>query len=164
MKRVALFAVLVLSAVGAAAQEEAPRKNWFNDPFFQVRDGMPACPEPRGPLLTDAEMKAESHGRIERGTSCWMAGQCAQPNAYLYDAGIAEAIRQRFAQNEAYRDASLWISVKRRFVWVEGCVRDAKEAGALEEMVRSLPDVERVFVDVMAGTIGKPPYPLLHAK
>jgi hypothetical protein len=158
MRRALLVALLAASL----AHAQDVRKNWFNDPFIQVRNGLPNCPVPLGPLLTEAEMRAESHSRVERGTSCWMAGKCAQPNAYFYDAKIAEALRQRFAQSSDYRDASLWISVKRRFVWIEGCAGEASDAASLEALAQEVPDVEHVFVDVMTGTSGKPPYRLLH--
>ncbi len=151
--------VLALLTLGAAhAAENEVLKNWFNDPFFQIASGMPSCPVPLGPLLSETEMKSESHARAERGTSCWMAGECMQPNAYLYDAGIARAIRERLADDAAFRGASLWVTVKRRFVWLQGCVADDSQATRLEAVLRAVPDVERVIVDVMHGTAGKPPY------
>jgi hypothetical protein len=111
--------------------------------------------------MTEAQMQAESHSRVERGTSCWMAGQCSLPNAYLYDAAIAAAIRQRFDERGVFADDSLWITVKRRFVWVEGCVADTRDAVALKRMMQAVPDVERVLIDVMQGINGKPPYAVL---
>ena len=155
--------VFALSGTGALAQDDAPLKNWFNDPFFPLVQDMRECPVPRGPFMTEAEMKAESHSRIERGTTCWMTGQCKEPNAYLYDAGIADAIRKRFADDPALRGMSLWITVKRRFVWVEGCSVDAARAAGLEAMFREMPEVERVLVNVMQGVDGKPPYARLNA-
>lgn len=139
----------------APAAQDGLLKNWFNDPFFAIADGMPGCPRPRGPLLTETEMKAESHSRAERGTSCWMAGTCKKPNAYLYDAAIASEIRARVPP---YPDDSLWITVQRRWVWVDGCVADASRAAELEALLKSVPDVEHVLVNVMQGTNGKPPY------
>jgi hypothetical protein len=156
-----VFAAALSLSGTAIATEEAQLKNWFNDPFFQARNGMPACPVPLGPLLTEAQMKAESHSRIERGTSCWIAGQCKQPNAYLYDATIAEEARQRFAATTSFADTSIWITVKRRFVWVEGCVADPNEAVSLKSLVQSIPDVEQVLVNVMTGVTAKPPYSVL---
>ncbi|RZI41899.1 BON domain-containing protein [Herbaspirillum sp. HC18] len=142
---------------GAAHADDGPLlKNWFNDPFFQASDGMRNCPQPRGPLLTETEMKAEAHSRVERGTSCWMAGTCKEPNAYLYDASIAQAIRERLPKQEG---DSLWITVRRRWVWVEGCVTDMRHAADWEAAMKAVPDVERVLVNVMQGTEGKPPYP-----
>ena len=46
---------------------------------------------PLGPAYTEAERRVEAHSRLERGTTCWLAGQCAEPNAYRYDAANAIA-------------------------------------------------------------------------
>jgi hypothetical protein len=156
--RIASAVVFALSGAAVCAQGDAPLKNWFNDPFFPLTQDIGQCPVPRGALMTEAEMKAESHSRIERGTTCWMSGRCKEPNAYLYDAGIGKAIRERFAGDPALRGTSLWITVKRRFVWVEGCVPDAARAPQLEAMFSAVPEVERVLVNVMQGVDGKPPY------
>jgi hypothetical protein len=162
---------LLLQASGVLAAEDPPvLKNWFNDPYFQVSDGIRNCPVPRGPYLTEAEKIAESHGRAERGTSCWMAGKCALPNAYLYDAAIAENIRQKLAGNSAIAEDSLWITVSRRFVWVQGCVARESSRATLEALLRSVPDVDLVMVDVMQAPGGapdsraapRPPYKTMH--
>ncbi|WP_420476158.1 transporter [Noviherbaspirillum sp. ST9] len=149
-----LFA-LALTASGAAYADNTALRNWFDDPFFQIADTMPGCPVPLGPLLTDTEMKAESHARAERGTSCWLSGACVEPNAYRYDAEIARYIRKHVTVHGA---ASLWITVKRRFVWIEGCVERREQASDMESRLKDVPDVERVFADVMTGVEGSPPY------
>src|SRR6266702_2903585 len=71
-----------------AASAPAERRNWFDDPFVQATHGLPACPVPDPPLLTEAEMQHETHWRAERGTSCYRSGRCRLPNAYLYDKEI----------------------------------------------------------------------------
>jgi hypothetical protein len=157
----ALFSLCGAASMNAGADDGAMRKNWFDDPFFQVRDGIANCPKPLGPLLTEAEMNSEAHSRVERGTSCWMAGKCSEPNAYRYDAAIGKAVAERFRAESGFRDASLWITVKRRFVWVEGCVAHSEQAQELERFALSVPDVERAIVNVRTGTEGKPPYPVL---
>ena len=151
--------IILFGMCAAAEGDSVVRKNWFNDPFFQVRTGVPRCQVPRGPLLTEAEMKSESHSRVERGTSCWMAGKCAQHNAYLYDAALAKTVQARFERSEAFKDASLWITIKRRFVWIEGCVAARADKERLEAFIQSTPDVERVIVDVTTDVTAKPPYP-----
>ena len=80
-----LHLALLLGAVPGLAQDAAERRNWFNDPFFQIAAQAPRCPVPLGPYLTAAEQRAEAHDRAERGTSCWLAGRCARSNAYAYD-------------------------------------------------------------------------------
>lgn len=157
------FVTLIAFLVTASAVAGDELKNWFGDPFFQIAGDVPACPVPLGPLLTEAEMKGEAHSRAERGTSCWMAGQCRQPNAYLYDAAIAQAIRGRM-MSEELRGSSVWITVKRRFVWAEGCVAGAAQAAHIEAVLREVPDVERVFINLMPATAGRPPYPALPEK
>jgi hypothetical protein len=153
-----VFAALALAAACAWGADGGGLKNWFNDPFFQVSAGIPSCPLPLGPLVTEAEMKAESHSRVERGTSCWMAGECKQPNAYLYDAGIAQTIRQRLQSTGAFDRDSLWITVSRRFVWAEGCVTDPRKAAEIEALLRTVPDVERVLVNVTNPAMRRPAY------
>lgn len=163
MKYGALPLCLLFAASIANAEDQPVRKNWFDDPFFQVRNAIANCPQPLGPLLTEPEMKSEAHSRIERGTSCWMAGQCKEPNAYRYDAAIGKAVEARFQSEPKFRDASLWVTVKRRFVWVEGCVANAADAQELERFALSVPDVERAIVNVKTSADSKPPYPVLPA-
>lgn len=147
-----------LAATNAFAANDNSLRNWFDDPFFQVRAGAMPCPTPLGPLLTETEKIAESHSRIERGASCWLAGTCAEPNAYLYDKAIAKSIQDRFDTSAAFKDASLWIAVKRKFAWIEGCVTRAEHAAALETFLATVPDLERVLVNVRSDPRAKPPY------
>jgi hypothetical protein len=156
-----LVSGLAISACGIAAEgENPPLKNWFNDPFFQIRDAIRACPVPLGPLITEAQRREEAHYRVERGTSCWMAGKCEKPNSYLYDAPIAMAIRQRFAQGSEFDDASLWITVQRRFVIVQGCIARPEQAPQIDAIMRAIPDVERVVLQLVTSANQSPPYPL----
>jgi hypothetical protein len=157
-----LLPAMALATVAWAAS--APTlKNWFNDPFIQVRNAIPACPRPLGPMTTEDEARKESHWRIERGASCWLEGRCSKPNSYAYDDAIGKSVAARFARDPAFARSSLWLTVQRRFVWVEGCADDpAITAGALEAFVRAEPDVERVIVNLMqigAGG-GQVPYRL----
>jgi hypothetical protein len=153
----AIVAAFLLAAVPLGASASEPLRNWYDDPFFQVRHAHADCPTPLGPLATEAEMRHDAHERAERGTRCWLAKECSKPNSYLYDDGIADAVRARFAHASAFRDATLWITVQRRFVWVEGCVARRGTDAALERFLRDVPDVERVIVNVATGH-GKPPY------
>ena len=159
-RSVAILACMlsVLCAPLALANDDAALRNWFDDPFFQVRSGAPACPVPLGPLTSETEMRKQTHYRSERGTRCWLAGQCRLPNSYLYDAQIADAVRARFGSTKAWRDASLWVTVQRRIVWIDGCVSPSYKAGRLENLVRSVPDVELVVVNVSRGGNEPAPY------
>ncbi|MEN3031599.1 BON domain-containing protein [Chromobacterium amazonense] len=153
----------LIALLANAALAAEPVKNWFHDPFFQVRNRVPGCPMPLGPFGTEEDMKAQAHSRVERGTSCWRAGQCKKPNAYLYDADIAKDLQRRFAKTRRFADASLWITVQRRFVYVEGCTRNKQAASGIDAFVRQTPDVQLVVTNTIIGT-GKPNYPVMPAK
>ena len=161
-------AIAVLGAVlcmaGAAAHANEALKNWFSDPFFQVRSAQAGCPEPLGPRMTEADMRKDAHARVERGTRCWLAGQCTKANAYHYDAAIAEAVRERFRAPRVLPNATLWVTVQRRFVFVEGCAGERDAAGRIARLLRDVPDVERVIVDVARDPRGPLPYRALRAR
>jgi hypothetical protein len=141
-----------------ASAAQAARKNWYNDPFFALSTAVNACPLPLGPLMTKAEAEDDAHYRVERGTSCWLAHKCSKPNSYLYDADIAAAIRQQFQGDALLAGTSLWITVQRRFVYAEGCVPAVFDRAALQRRLEAIPDVEQVFVHVMADPRAAPPY------
>jgi hypothetical protein len=144
---VVALVLAALSLLAGAARAEDARRNVFDDPFLQLTTAIPpsACPVPPGPLLTDAEAKAQSHGRIERGTSCFQSGRCRLPNAYLYDKEIIPRVRQAVAADGRFdATTSVWALGQRRWVWLQGCVRTPDEAAALEALVRQIDDVENV--------------------
>ena len=58
------------------------------------------------------------------------------------------------------RRASVWITVQRRWVYLQGCVPSAGLARRLERAAKAVPDVELVAPDLMQGTRGRPPYPV----
>jgi osmotically-inducible protein OsmY len=125
--------------------ETPARRNVFNDPFEQVTHGLPGCPVPTGPLLTEDEARAQAHGRIERGTSCYRAGRCRLPSSYLYDREIMPRVLKAVQADGRFdQDTSVWATGQRRWVWLQGCVRRAEQAQALETLVRGLDDVEGV--------------------
>ena len=73
--------VALYLGVAATSLRAETLKNHYNDPFVQVTNAIAACPQPRGPFMTEREAQMEAHPRIERGTSCFMAGTCTEPNA-----------------------------------------------------------------------------------
>ena len=156
------LAAIALTLIGLApAHADEPWQNWFNDPYFQVRDGIPACPTPAGPLTDARTMRAQAHYRAERGTSCWLAGTCERPNAYAYDQDIAQGVREAFNTAAAFADSSLWITVQRRFVFVEGCAGPNTDASALEALLKKVKDVEHVITALRTDPDAPPPYLLL---
>ena len=142
------------------AEDEAPR-NWANDPFLQVRADDPACPEPRGPRMTATEWRAEAHWRIETGTSCWLAGRCADANAYRYDASIAQALFPRLQALPELAGSGVWAYLQRRILFVQGCVADRAQAQAIEAAIgraaAAVPELTMVVPALrVAGDEGTP--------
>jgi len=147
----------------SAASAAGARRNWFDDPFVQATHGLPGCPVPEPPLLTEAEMQHETHWRAERGTSCYRSGRCRLPNAYLYDKEIVPRVAKAIAAAGTYEDTSVWIEGQRRWVWLKGCVSTKQQALDLEQMVRLIDDVEAVIPQLIVGTTmksGTPTYRL----
>ncbi|HDR9148281.1 TPA: BON domain-containing protein [Burkholderia vietnamiensis] len=153
MKRIriaAWLAALVTASSFAQSDAEIPaaRRNWYNDPFVALSQDYAECPLPLGPWMTHAEMEDDAHYRVERGTTCWLARRCTKPNSYMYDEPIAAAAKAHFSGSERLRGTSLWITVQRRFIYVEGCAEAAFDRQALARELGALPDVEQVFVRI----------------
>lgn len=134
------------------------RTNYFDDPFVQATNALPGCPVPRGPLYTKTEALAESHGRAERGTTCYLVGRCRLPNAYLYDKEIIPRVKQFIAMDGRFAASSIWLVGQRRWVYLQGCVASRAIADELVRQVRTIDDVESVVDQLMVGVDGIPPY------
>lgn len=145
----------LLAAASTSAEEVV--KNWFKDPYSQVRFGISACPQPLGPYATHDQMLHETHYRSERGLRCYLEKKCTKPSSYMYDADIAEAVRSRFAASPKLKDTSLWVTGQRRFVWIEGCVASTRDRSEIEALMRGVPDLEMLIVNVMR--LGEPSIP-----
>lgn len=137
----AVFLVCMLCLL-ANSQE---RSNFLNDPFEQVTSALRQCPEPEGPLITAEQAKAESHYRVERGTSCYRSGRCRLPNAYLYDSEIIPRVKQFIQLDDRFENTSIWIIGQRRWVTLKGCVTSEKLAEELESAVKNIDEVEAVI-------------------
>lgn len=155
-----LCAVAAPHAANAQDAASPAKQNWVDDPFFRVSAGLPGCPEPEGPFYTAEERRIQIHSRLERGTSCWLAGKCSDSNAYRYDKPLAPKVRAALEAVPGLRRGSVWVMVQRRWVYLQGCVPSPALARQLERAARALPDVEAVVPDLMVGTRGKPPYPV----
>ena len=136
-------------------------RNAFRDPFFPVRGAIPACPEPLGPFMTEEQKLRQTHHRLERGTRCWLAKKCEKPSAYMYDADIARDVRARFEASRNLRDASLWVTVQGRLVRVEGCARSAHANSQIKALLRGVPDVDGLILNVTTNPRSVPPYAIL---
>jgi osmotically-inducible protein OsmY len=64
---------------------------------------------------------------------------------------VAKAVRD----DRRFRDTSVWVTTMRKFVTVEGCVRNAAQKKALEQLVKRQADVAIVWNETIVGT--KPP-------
>jgi len=148
----ALAACAIASAFGA----DETLKNRFDDPFFQLSAAAPACPEPRGPLMTEEEAISDTHHRLERGQRCYLEKRCRYSSSYQYDREIAQAIQSSASDGRLKipKDSSLWILVQGRRVFAYGCVPGSYRAGTLREQLRKIPDVEVAVEDVRVGSRG----------
>ncbi|WP_321898518.1 BON domain-containing protein [Burkholderia cepacia] len=165
MKRIGIAGWLALLLASAALAQsgdaDAPpeaRRNWYNDPFIALSRDVAECPLPLGPWMTRAEMTDDAHYRAERGTTCWLAHRCTKPNSYMYDAPIADAVKAHFAGSDRLHGTSLWITVQRRFIYVEGCADTAFDRQALQRELEAIPDVEQVFVRITDDPRKRLPY------
>jgi hypothetical protein len=148
-----LLSLSLLLSLPAHAEDRA---NHFNDPFIRVTQGIADCPVPEGPLLTEAQARAQAHSRIERGTSCFQSGKCRLPNSYLYDKEIIPRVKKAVDADGGFSDTSVWAEGQRRWVWLKGCVRTQAQSDAIERMVRNIDDVEGV-INQLSITPNAPP-------
>jgi hypothetical protein len=157
-----LFRLLMLAGAACTvdAQAEDRLQNWFNDPFFQISSFIPDCPLPAGPFVDQSERNAQAHHRAEKGSSCWLAGECERPSAYAYDHQIASAFQAAVREHNAFPDTSLWATVQGRVVYVEGCVARRSSVAEIEALTKSLPQVQQVLVTVRTDPAARPPYRL----
>lgn len=151
------FAFMALALVKPARADDELR-NWFDDPFLQISAGIADCPTPAGPFVSEAERRVQAHRRAEKGTTCWLAGECERPNAYVYDADIAAALQVALRERPRFADTTLWVTVQGRVVYVEGCVAQASTVTALEAFARALPHVQQASVMVRVDAAGRVPY------
>ena len=129
----------------------AGEANYFNDPFLQVTGAIADCPPQHPMAFSQAELQGEAHSRAERGTRCYLSGQCRLPSSYDYDKEIVPRVRKAIVTDGRFVDTSVWIEGQRRWVWLKGCVRTKAQAAALTKLVRSIDDVERV-IDMLVVT------------
>jgi BON domain-containing protein len=139
---------LLVAAIPAVAASPAPsaalKENPFGDPFLEVTNGIRNCPQAKAPAMTEAQMQAEAHARVERGTRCFFEGKCRLANSYQYDKEIIPRVRKAIGVDGHFKDTSVWVLGQRRWVFLQGCVRSKAQSQALEKLVRGVDDVERV--------------------
>jgi hypothetical protein len=160
--------LMALPVSNAAFAQDGPegateRRNWFDDPFFQISSAIPNCPVPAGPFITEAERKVQTHHRAEKGTTCWLAKQCDRPSYYAYDKDIAADLQAALRQHGPFENTTLWVTVQGRVVFIEGCVKDEGVYMELEALARTVPNVQQAIAAVFADPSARPPYKLMSA-
>ena len=148
MRPYKLFALAsALAMLNASAQE----RTYQLDPFAQATDGYVACPAAKPPVLTEQEMRTTAHQRVERGTSCCLAGTCECGGAYKRDPEINDRVVAAIRADKRFRDTSVWVTTTRKFVTLQGCVRTTTQRHALERLVKRQPDVAIVWNETAVG-------------
>src|SRR5438477_329063 len=123
MRPYTLFAVASALAMLNASAEE---RTYQLDPFAQATDGYATCQAAKPPVLTEQEMRATAHQRVERGTSCCLAGTCECGGAYKRDAEINDRVVATIRADKRFRDTSVWVTTTRKFVTLQGSGRSSK--------------------------------------
>jgi hypothetical protein len=149
--RVMVATALAMTAFAPLLLAEEPR-TYQLDPFTQATAGYAGCPEAKPPVMTEQEMRTTAHQRVERGTSCCLAGTCECGGAYKRDPEINERVAKTVREDRRFRDTSLWVTTTRKFVTLQGCVRSRAQKSALERTVKQLPDVAIVWNETTVGT------------
>ncbi len=142
--------MLVALALGGsvAAAGAADDANYYGDPPpLQATHGRPDCPSPPVPVLTPDEARREAHQRVERGTSCWLAGTCEPGGDYKDDDKVNARVAAAIAADPRFADTSVWVETLRKFVTLKGCVASDDEAHALEALVRGVDGVKLVWLE-----------------
>jgi hypothetical protein len=150
----AVFSVPSVRAADTGTSVE--RRNWFETPFDHAVAGLRGCPRPEGPLITQAEMRQQAHGRIERGTSCWLAKKCEDSNVYRRDPEIQQRVLQSIRNDPRFAQSSVWVTTERRYVTLQGCAGSVEVKSRLLAQARAVGGVEQVFDQLIVGTAGKP--------
>ncbi len=98
-------------------------------------------------------MRAQAHQRVERGTSCCLAGTCECGGTYKYDPEINARVADAIRSDGHFRDASIWVTTTRKFVTLQGCVRNSVQKRALEQLARRQKDVALVWNETTVGSV-----------
>jgi hypothetical protein len=144
---------LFVAAAAALTSPPSAADSYQLDPFEQASAGLAACPTVPPPTLTPEQMRAQAHQRVERGTSCCLAGTCECGGSYKRDPEINARVAAAIRNDARFRDASIWVTTTRKFVTLQGCVRTPAQKRALERLVRRQPDVALVWNETTVGPV-----------
>jgi len=157
MRSKSLLATIALATcvMGACEADAEEPRSYQLDPFAQATGGYAGCPAAKPPVLTEQEMRTTAHQRVERGTSCCLAGTCECGGAYKRDPEINDRVIAAILGDKRFRDTSVWVTTTRKFVTLQGCVRSAAQKKALERLVKRQHDVAIVWNETTIGLPGK---------
>jgi len=155
MRRLALFAAA--AAAVAAVPVSLAADDYQLDPFEQATAGFSTCPAVAPPILTIEQMRSQAHQRVERGTSCCLAGTCECGGSYKHDPEINLRVAAAIRNDSRFRDASIWVTTTRKFVTLQGCVRTPAQKRALERLVARERDVALVWNETTVGPVRHAP-------
>ena len=153
MRMSALRSLALLAAAASLPLPLFAADSYQLDPFEQATAGFAACPTVAPPTLTPEQMRAQAHSRVERGTSCCLAGTCECGGSYKHDPEINAHVAAAIRNDPRFRDASVWITTTRKFVTLQGCVRTTAQRRALERLVRRQPGVALVWNETTVGPV-----------
>ena len=149
-----LLALCLLSLSPCAGA--ADLDNYYQDPPpRRATGGIADCAAPVVRALTPDEARREAHQRVERGTSCFLAGTCPAGGDYKDDAAVNERVAAAIGADPRFTGASIWVTTLRKFVTVQGCLVDEAQGRQLEQFVRAIPGVRLVWQE--ARVAGRPP-------
>jgi len=158
MRMPAMRGLVLLAAAATLPRPLFAADSYQLDPFEQATAGFAACPTVAPPTLTPEQMRAQAHSRVERGTSCCLAGTCECGGSYKHDPEINARVAAAIRNDARFRNASIWITTTRKFVTLQGCVRAPAQKRALERLVRRQPDVAVVWNETTVGPVRHAPF------
>lgn len=142
--------VALLFTTSATLAQAADADNPYGDPPpLQATHGIARCPAPKPRILTAEQARREAHQRVERGTSCWLAGQCEPGGDYKHDGETNARVAAAIGSDARFADSSLWVETLRKFVTIKGCLVDAKQGRDLETMVKAIDGVKLVWQEAV---------------
>ena len=156
--RTSLLVAIAIAIALVAVARSAELDNPYDDPQpLQATRGIARCPVPKPRSLTPEQARREAHQRIERGTSCWLAGQCEPGGDYKHDAETNAHVAAAIANDPRFANTSLWVETLRKFVTIKGCLADAQQGRELEAMVKAIAGVKLVWQEAVVASHGVPP-------
>ena len=139
---------LVALALLATAAHAADDADYYQDPLpLAATHGLADCPPPLVRRLTPEQARREAHQRVERGTSCWLAGKCEAGGDYKDDDRVNAQVAEALAADRRLARTSLWVETLRKFVTVKGCVKDESQRRVAEALARAVPKVKLVWME-----------------